>query len=81
MAVLYQEAEAARLQRMERNASHLDERGHLGEGGTLEQARAVLWTYSSSELYELLVLRRGWPLHRYGQFVAEGIIAALLPRG
>jgi hypothetical protein len=27
----------------------------------------------------LLVLRRGWPPDRYGRFVADGMIAALLP--
>jgi hypothetical protein len=31
-------------------------------------------------LYKLLVLRRGWPLERYGKFIAEAMIAALLPR-
>ena len=80
MAALHEEAEAARLERMEHNARHLHEHSHLREGVTLEQARDVLWTYSSPELYELLVLHRGWPLDRYGRFVAEGIIAALLPR-
>lgn len=35
---------------------------------------------SSQELYELLVLRRGWAIGRYGRFVAEGMTAALLPR-
>ena len=54
-------------------------RGDLREGVNLEQARDVLWTYSSPELYDLLVLRLGWPLERYGRFVAEGMIAALLP--
>lgn len=39
----------------------------------------MLWSYSSPELYELLVLRRGWPPDRYGRFVADGMIAALLP--
>ena len=53
---------------------------HDREGVTLEHARDVLWAYSSAELYGLLVLRQGWPLELYGQFVAEGMIAALLPR-
>jgi len=38
-----------------------------------------MWTYSSPELYELLVLTRGWPLERYGAFIADAMIAALLP--
>jgi len=31
------------------------------------------------ELFELLVLTRGWPLGRYGAFIADAKIAALLP--
>ncbi len=81
MAALLQEADEARLARMEHNARRLSDRGDLREGMSLEQARDVLWTYSSPELYELLVLHRGWPLERYGRFVAEGVIAALLPQG
>jgi hypothetical protein len=38
----------------------------------------VLWSYSSPELYELLVLRRGWTPERYGNFIADAMIAALL---
>lgn len=37
----------------------------------------VLWTHSSAELYELLV-RRGWTPERYGRFVADAMIAAIL---
>ena len=37
------------------------DRGLLRAEITLEEARDVLWTYSSPELYELLVIRRGWP--------------------
>jgi AcrR family transcriptional regulator len=79
MAVLQEEVEQARLTRMAGNAGLLYDRGDLRKGITLERARDVLWSYSSPELYDLLVLRRGWPLEAYGRFVAEGIIAALLP--
>jgi AcrR family transcriptional regulator len=78
MAALRDEVDDARLVRMEGNATPLHERGDLREGITLEQARDVMWAFSSPELYELLVLRRGWPLERYGDFVARGLIAALL---
>ena len=79
VASLLEELDRVRLARMEHNARGLFERGDLREGVTLEYARDVLWTYSSPELYEMLVLRQRWPLERYGQFVAEGMIAALLP--
>jgi hypothetical protein len=37
-----------------------------------------LWTYNSAELYQLLVIERGWTSHRYGQWVAAALTAALL---
>jgi AcrR family transcriptional regulator len=80
MAELLEETDRARLTRMEHNARHLYERGDFREDVTLEQARDILWIYSSPELYELIVLRQRWPVERYGRFVAEGIIGALLPR-
>jgi hypothetical protein len=63
---------------MRANARRLDEAGHLRPGVTVDEAADVMWTYSSAELYELLVLRRGMPLERYGQFVADAMMAALL---
>jgi AcrR family transcriptional regulator len=79
MATLLQEVDQARLTRMERNARRLYDHGDLRENVTLEQARDIMWTYSSPELYELLVLRRGWALEHYGRFIAEAMLAALLP--
>ncbi|TMD40862.1 MAG: TetR/AcrR family transcriptional regulator [Chloroflexi bacterium] len=79
MAALLKETDQERLVRMEQNARRLFGRAGLRDGLTIEEARDIMWAYSSPELYETLVLRRGWPLDRYGRFVAEGMIAALLP--
>ena len=79
MASLREEVLREQQSRMEHNARHLYERGELREGVSLAQARDVMLVYSSPELYELLVLRQAWPLERYGRFVAQGMIAALLP--
>jgi AcrR family transcriptional regulator len=79
MGALRDDLDRARLARMELNARQLFERGDFRKEITLERARDVLWAYSSPELYELLVLRQGWPLEIYGRFVADGMIAALLP--
>jgi AcrR family transcriptional regulator len=78
VGALRAEMDADRLKRMTVNARHLHERGYLRPGVTLKQAADVLWTYSSPELYELLVLGRGWSKERYGRFVADAMIAALL---
>ena len=79
MAQLQAEMDAARLTRMTHNARTLLKGKHLRPGITLEAAADVLWTYSSPELYELLVIRRRWSVERYGWFIADGMIAALLP--
>ena len=79
MAVLRGEIEASRLARMTRNARHLHQAGHLRAGMTAEHAGEILWTYSSPELYELLVLSRRWPPGQYGSFIADAMIAAILP--
>lgn len=79
IARLQAEMDDDRLARMTHNASNLFQAGHLRKGVTVEEAAGVLWTYSSPELYELLVLNRGWPLERYGRFIADAMIAALLP--
>jgi AcrR family transcriptional regulator len=81
MAALLDEAEAQRRTRMRHNARRLQQRGWLRPGITLKQATDVLWTYSSPELYDLLVLKSGWPLRRYGEFIGDSMIAALLPQG
>jgi AcrR family transcriptional regulator len=79
MAALYTEMQDQRLERMTQNAQNLAAAGHLRDDITVEHAGQVMWTYSSSEVYELLVRRRGWPLERFGAFIADALIAALLP--
>lgn len=79
LRALLEEIDAARLRRMTDNARRLHTAGHLRPGITVAQAADVLWTYSSADLYELLVLRRGMPLKQYGHFVANAMTAALLP--
>jgi len=79
MAALLRDSDRQRRERMRHNARTLADRGHLKPGITLEDATDVMWTYSSPELYELLVIRCGWNLARYGRFLAESMAAALLP--
>jgi AcrR family transcriptional regulator len=78
VAALADELDADRLRRMTENARRLHAGGHLRPGVSVAQAADVLWTYSSPELYELLVLRRGWSPKRFGRFVADAMTATLL---
>ena len=79
VALTLEQISAARLDRMALNARGLFEAGHLRPEITPGEAGDIMWTYSSPELYELLVLRRGWSADRYGRFVGQALIAALLP--
>jgi AcrR family transcriptional regulator len=78
VGALLEEMDTDRLRRMTDNARRLRDAGHLRAGMTLNQAADVLWTYSAPELYELLVIRRGWSAARFGRFVADAMISALL---
>jgi hypothetical protein len=42
---------------------------------SVAQATDILWTYSSPELYELLVKRSGWNLQQYAAFITAGLTA------
>ena len=78
MSALLIEIETQRRSRMRHNARRLQRRGWLRPGVTLTQATDILWAYSSAELYDLLVIRSGWPVERYGRFVGDALVAALL---
>jgi hypothetical protein len=45
----------------------------------VETATDILLTYSSAQLYDLLVLRSRWDLDRYAEFVTVSIAAHLSP--
>ena len=78
LRALLEEMDVDRLRRMTENAARLAAANHLRSGLTIAEAANVLWTYSAPELYELLVIRRGMPPERFGEFVADALIAALL---
>ena len=77
-ASLYTELDAGRHARMRQNARYLLDGGHSRPGISLSEATDVLWTYSSPELFDLLVRRRHWSLRRYSQFIVQAITNALL---
>jgi len=75
---LADDLDSDRLRRMRANAKFLFDAGHLRPGVSLAQATDVLFAVSSQEMYDLLVVRRGWAMRRYTDFVATTIENALL---
>ncbi|MGZ4784909.1 MAG: TetR/AcrR family transcriptional regulator, partial [Acidimicrobiales bacterium] len=76
---LRDELDRDRTTRMLDHARHLADRHLLRPGLRTKEAAEVMFALSSPELYELLVLRQGWTLARYGRFVRDAMAAALLP--
>jgi AcrR family transcriptional regulator len=79
LVALLEEIDASRMRRMTANARRFQRAGHLRPGMSVRAAADVMWTDSSPELYDLLVLRRGMSLPRFGRFVTDAMTAALLP--
>ncbi|RHW29110.1 TetR/AcrR family transcriptional regulator [Nocardioides immobilis] len=78
IAAVLEIAEAERLARMRHHARFLKARGHLRKGVTASEATDILWICSSLEIYELLVMRRGWSVARFARYVGDFMITALL---
>jgi AcrR family transcriptional regulator len=76
--VVWAELQAERLKGMTMFARALHDDGHLRPGVSASEARDVLWACNSAELFQLLVLERGWSPKRYGRWVADALISALL---
>jgi AcrR family transcriptional regulator len=75
---LLEQIDHERLERMQQHANFLAGRGYLAEGVSVAEATDVLWTCSSVEIYELLVLKRGWSPARFADFIAQFMISTLL---
>jgi AcrR family transcriptional regulator len=79
LAALQRETDELRLSRMRHNARVLASRGPLRDGMTVERAAEIMWAFTSPELYDLFVLRRGWTPEQLGAHTAETMMAMLLP--
>jgi AcrR family transcriptional regulator len=78
LAVVWEELLAERLNGMTMLGRHLIHSGQLRAGIELAEVRDVLWTYTAVELYELLVLKRGWSVDCYPEWLGQAIIGALI---
>ena len=58
-------------------ATNLVDGGGVRAGLSVEEVADILFAYISVELYEVLVLMRGWSLDRYASFITDALITAL----
>lgn len=78
LAELRADLDTARLQRMSQVARALAAKTQLRAGRSAREAADIMWAYSSPELYQLLVVSRGWSAARYGRFVGDALVDTLL---
>jgi AcrR family transcriptional regulator len=78
MASLLKDLDDARHRRMLHNARQLIARGLLRPGLDAEEAADIMFACTTPELFESLVLKRGWSSEQYGRFIASALTANLL---
>jgi AcrR family transcriptional regulator len=59
-------------------SAELLDTGQVKPGLSADDVRDILWTYHGPEQYELLCLERGWSPERYGKFLRDAMVAAVL---
>jgi AcrR family transcriptional regulator len=77
-AEVWAQLQQERLTGMTAFAHHLHDDGHLRDGVSWQEARDVLWTHTSVEVWDLLVQQRGWSKKRFGKWTGQQLVAALL---
>jgi AcrR family transcriptional regulator len=77
-AEVWEQLQQERLTGMTAFAQHLRDGRHLRDGVSWQEARDVLWTHNSVELWDLIVQQRGWSTKRYGKWIGQQLVAALL---
>jgi hypothetical protein len=73
-----EQLKAERLAGMTAFSNHLQAAGVLREALTAADALDVLWLFTSPEVYEKLVIERGWTPERLGAWMADQLASALL---
>lgn len=59
----------------------LFDQGKQAEGLGFEQARRILWMYTSRDVYRMLVQEGGWPPDRYQTWLSETLVRTLVREG
>jgi len=75
---VWEQIRAETLTAMTMFAADLVSTDQLRRDLSADDVRDVLWVYHSPEIFEMLVLARGWDTDRYGRFLTEAVIDALL---
>jgi AcrR family transcriptional regulator len=73
-----QEFERSRYDMQEKRLRALFKAGKARRGLTVEEARRVMWMYTSRDVYRMLVHEGGWSPDRYQEWLSRTLIEALV---
>jgi AcrR family transcriptional regulator len=76
-----EEFEQTRYEMQEERLRRLFAAGRAKRHLTFEEARRVLWMYTSREVYRMLVVNGGWTSDRYQEWLSHTLVAALVEGG
>ena len=68
-----------RFENMRRFVSWVAANGPLREGMTEEDAAAIVWSLTSTEMHRLLRVERAWTPERYAEWLGQTLTRTLLP--
>lgn len=75
---LEQEFEKIRLDMQEERVRRLFEQGRQKRGLSFDDARRILWMYTSRDIYRMLVNESGWSPDRYQEWLSRTLLDALV---
>ena len=73
-----QEFEQRRYEAQEKRVRSLFDAGKARRGLSLEEARRILWMYTSRDVYRMLVHEAGWTPDRYETWLSTTLLEALV---
>ena len=76
-----EEFERTRLEMQKDRLRRLFKAGKAKRGLSLDEARRILWMYTSRDVYRMLVIEGGWTPDRYEQWLEQTLVAALVEGG
>jgi hypothetical protein len=79
IAAAHRRLQEERLQNMTRVVGWIEANGPLRSGLSTAEAGEIMWTLTSADVHRMLRIERGWSVERYEGWLAESLIAALLP--
>jgi len=80
LADLIKERECRRYDSQKSVIDSISQKGWLRPGINPDKARDILWTFTSREIYGMLVRQRAWSPEQYEEWLGNVLVAELLKR-